>query len=310
MFHRVLVPLDGSELAETVCVYAKELAGRLDLDVVLLHVANPSTQGIVPMELAYIEHMAEIVGRQVKEVQKATDPEKKSKSVKVAGELAVGYSSEEILRFADQNAIDLIILASHGHSGLKRWTIGSVAGQVMSATKIPVWLIKPTPHEQTSYDKWPSKTLIVPLDGSELAESVLPHVEALAKQRGKEPLDVVLVRVSEIMTIPNYYSPDISGVSLNWGNILQEETIRRKQAAKDYLEGIEKRFKKNNIKVKSVVIEGRPQDEVVEYANKVPYSMIIMATHGRSGISRLVYGSVAANILHGVDRPIFMIKPQ
>lgn len=152
--------------------------------------------------------------------------------------------------------------------------------------------------------------MIVPLDGSELAESVLPHVEMLAKQRGSEPIDVILVRIIEIMTIPTYYAPDISGVSLNWGNILQQETIRRKEEAKKYLEGIEKRFTSNNIRVKSVVIEGKPNDEIVEYANKIPFSMIIMATHGRSGISRLVYGSVAANILHGVNRPMFMIKPQ
>ncbi|MEK7353358.1 MAG: universal stress protein [Chloroflexota bacterium] len=310
MYHRMLVPLDGSELAETVCIYAKELAGRLDLDVILLHVSSPATQGLVPMELAYIDHMAEIVGRQVREVQKATELEQKSKPVKVTGELGVGYSAEEIIRFADHNSIDLILLASHGRSGVKRWTVGSVAGKVMSATKIPVWLIKAGAPEETPYDKWPSKTLIVPLDGSELAESVLPHVETLAKQRGAEPLDVILLRVSEIMTIPTYYSPDISGVSLNWGNILQQETIRRKQAAKKYLDGIEERFKKNNITVKSVVIEGKANDEIVEYANKIPFSMIVMATHGRSGLSRLVYGSAAANILHGVTRPIFMIKPQ
>ena len=309
MYHRMLVPLDGSELAETVCTYAKELAGRLDLDVILLHVGNPSTQGIVPMELAYIDHMAEIVKKQVRDVQKATDGEK-SKPVKVTGELAVGYSAEEILRFADQNGIDLILLASHGRSGLKRWTLGSVADKVMRATKIPVWLIKSGAGDETPYDKWPKRTLIVPLDGSELAESVLPHVETLAKQRGTEPIDVVLLRVSEIMTIPTYYSPDMSSVSLNWGNLMQQETIRRKEKAKEYLSEVEKRLKKSGIAVKSMVIEGKANDEVVDFANKQQFSMIIMATHGRSGLSRLVYGSVAANIIHGVNRPIFMIKPQ
>ncbi len=61
MYSRMLVPLDGSELAETVCTYAKELAGRLDIDVVLFHVSNPASQGVMPMEQAYIEHIAEIV---------------------------------------------------------------------------------------------------------------------------------------------------------------------------------------------------------------------------------------------------------
>jgi nucleotide-binding universal stress UspA family protein len=310
MYQRMLVPLDGSELAETVCLYAKDLAGRLDIDVVLLHVSSPASEGLVPMELAYIDHMVEIVGRQVREVQKATETEGKHKPIKVTGELGVGYSADEIIRFAEQNSIDLIVLASHGRSGIKRWTIGSVAGQVMSATKIPVWLIKAGMPEDVPYEDWPSKTLIVPLDGSKLAESVLPHVEVLAHQRGAQLVDVVLVRVNEIINLATFYNPDISGVNLNWGNILQEETDRRKKEASAYLREIEKRLKKADVPVQSAVIEGKATDEIVDFANKTPYSMIIMATHGRSGLSRLVYGSVAANILHGVNKPMFMIKPQ
>lgn len=310
MYSRMLVPLDGSELAEMVCTYAKELAGRLDIDVVLLHVSSPGSQSVVPMERAYIEHVAEIVQGQIKDVQKKTEPQGKSKPVKVTGELVVGYEAEEILSYAEKNSIDLILLGSHGRSGIKRWTIGSVAGKVMGATKIPVWLIKPRTPEETPYDKWPRRTLIVPLDGSELAESVLPHAEALVKQRGTEPMDIVLLRVSEPMTIPTYYSPDMSGVSLDWGNFIQQDTIKRKQAAKDYLAAIEKQLKEKSITVKSAVIEGKTNDEIVDYANKQPFSMIIMATHGRSGLSRLVYGSAAANILNGVSRPMFIIKPQ
>jgi nucleotide-binding universal stress UspA family protein len=309
MYSRMLVPLDGSELAETVCVYAKELAGRLDLDIILLHVSGPASQSVLPMERAYIEHIAETVNNQIKDVQKKTS-QGKAKPVTVTGELIVGHSAEEILSFAEKKSIDLILLGSHGRSGIQRWTIGSIAGKVMGATKLPVWLIKPGAPEEAPYDKWPRRTFIVPLDGSDLAESVLPHLEELVKQRGTEPIDVVLVRVSEPMNIPTYYSPDMSGVSLDWGNFIQQDAIKRKQAAKDYLTEVENRLKAKKLNVKSVVIEGKPNDELVDYANKQPYSTIIMASHGRSGFSRLVYGSTAANILHGVSRPMFIIKPQ
>lgn len=309
MYRKMLVPLDGSELAEEVCVYARELAGRLDTDVVLLHVSNPASEALKPMEQAYIEHVAEVFKQQVEDVQERTG-QGKAKPIKVTGELVVGYAADEILSYADKNSIDLIVLASHGRSGIKRWTIGSVAGKVMSATKIPVWLIKSVGTEEVPYDKWPSQTLIVSLDGSELAESILPHAEVLAKQRGAVPVNLVLIRVAEPLNIPTYYSPDISGVSLNWGNFIQQETERRKQAAKEYLAKVEEKLKNKGIAVKSVVIEGRPTDEVVDFVNKTPNSMIIMATHGRSGLSRLVYGSVAANVLNGVSRPMFIIKPQ
>ena len=308
MLSRMLVPLDGSELAETVCVYAKELAGRLDMDIILLHVSTPARGDVVPMELAYIDHVAERLRRQIKEVQSAGSDGKKP--VKVTSELAVGYAPDEILRFAEEHGIDLILLASHGRSGVKRWTVGSVASKVMGATRIPVWLIKAGAEQETPYDKWPSETLVVTLDGSELAESVLPYAEALAKQHASKPVELVLVRVAEPMNIPTYYSPDISGVSLNWGNIAQQETIRRKQAAKEYLAKVEGKLKEKGISVKSVVVEGRANDEVVDYVNKIPNSMVIVASHGRSGLGRLFYGSVAANIIHGVTRPIFLIKAQ
>jgi len=310
MYRRMLVPLDGSELAEVVFTYAKELAGRLDMDIILLHVSTPSAKGFMPMQRAYIKRAAEIVKRQAREVQQSTGIEPASKPVKVRGELAEGYPADEILRYAEENEVDLILMATRGHSGLKRWSLGSVAGKVLSASKVPIWLIRADIPEETPYDKWPSKTLLVPLDGSELAESVLPHVELLAKQRGTEPVDVVLLRVSETPTTPSYYGPELSGVSLNWGEYMQREEIRRKQVAKEYLAKVEKRLKDGNISVRSEVLGGRANDEIVDYANKHPFSIIFMATHGRSGLSRLVYGSVAANLLHGVSSPIFMVKPK
>ena len=78
----------------------------------------------------------------------------------------------------------------------------------------------------------------------------------------------------------------------------------------EYLSELEKKFKDKGISVRSEVIQGKPDDEIVEYANKNNFSLIVMATHGRSGLSRLVYGSVAANLLQGVTSPILMIKPQ
>jgi nucleotide-binding universal stress UspA family protein len=310
MYRRMLVPLDGSELAEVVFPYAQELAGRLDIDIVLLHVYSSELSQFAPMRQAYITKAADIIRSQARAVQKRTGIQPGGKAVEVQGELAMGYHAEEIIRYADENAIDLILMAAHGRSGLKRWAIGSVAAKTLSASKIPVWLVRAGIPDETPYDKWPSQTLLVLLDGSELAESVLPHVEVLAKQRGAEPVDVVLLRVSETPTMPSYYGPELSGVSLNWGEYLQREEARRKKVAKEYLAQVEKRLKDSNISVQSKVLEGKAADEIIGYANKNPFNIIVMATHGRSGLSRLVYGSVAANLLQGVSNPIFLVKPK
>lgn len=310
MYHRLLVPLDGSELAEVVFTYAKELAGRLDIDVVLLHVSTPAAKSFMPMQQAYIRRATEIVKRQAREVQQNTGIEQAGEPVKVKGELIEGYPADEILKYAEENEVDIILMATRGHSGLRRWSIGSVASKVLSASKIPVWLVRADHAPDTPYDQWPSRNLLVPLDGSELAESVLPHVEALAKQRGVENLEVVLLRVAETPSIPSYYGPELSGVSLNWGEYMQQEEVRRKKSSIDYLETIESQLKGKNINVRSEVVEGKATDEIINYANDNPHSMIVIASHGRSGLSRLVYGSVTASLLTGVTCPIFMVKPK
>jgi len=306
----MLVPLDGSELAEVVFTCVKELAGRLDLDVILLHVYGPTAHEFAPMHRAYIEQAAETIKHQSQEVQQKTGVQPGSKPIEVRGELAVGYPAEEILRYADENTIDLILMATHGRSGIKRWTMGSVVDKVLRASKVPVLLVRAGIPDETPYDQWPKKTTLVPLDGSELAESVLPHVEALAKQRGTEPVDVVLLRVCEPPTTPAYYAPELTGVPLNWGEYEQQEMAKGRQVAQAYLAKVEKQFKDKNIGVRSKVLQGKAADEIVDYVNKNPFHLIVMATHGRSGLSRWVYGSVAENVLQGVSSPILLVRPQ
>lgn len=311
MYRRMLIPLDGSDLAEVVFTCAKELAGRLDLEVILLHVGGSVLHEFAPMRRAYIGQAAEIIKRQIREVQKRIDIQPSGKRTKVREELVDGYAADEILRYADEKAVDLILMATHGRSGAKRWTLGSVADKVLRASKVPVWLVRSGIPEETVSDQWTMKTMLVPLDGSEAAEAVFPHVETLAKQPGAEPIEVVLLRVSEPPATPIYYGADLGEVPFNWGQFVQQETDRGKKVAREYLAKIEKRLKDNNIdRVRSVVLVGKADDMIVDYAKKNPFDLIVMATHGRSGLSRLVYGSVAANILHGVSSPIFLVKPQ
>ena len=310
MYKRMLVPLDGSELAEAIFTYAKELAGKLNIDVILLNVCTPEENEFIPMHQAYIDHAAEVVLRQSQKVEKPKATEPAAKGIKMTGELAVGYPAEEIIRYSEENKIDLILMATHGRSGLKRWTLGSVADKVLRASKIPVLLIHPRVPDEIVYDKWPKQTILVPLDGSELAETVLPHVETLAKQRGPKLVDVTLLRICEPPAIPSYYAPELPDAPLNWGEYMQQETARCKQIATEYLTKIAERLKEKKISVHSQILVGRTADQIVDYVNKNPYSIIVMATHGRSGLSRWVYGSVAENVLTGVSNPIFLVRPQ
>ena len=295
MYKRMLVPLDGSELSEVVFPYAKELAGRLDLEIVLLHVHNPEESETLPLHQAYIERKVEVMARQTEEMRQRMGIGQQAKAVQVRGELVAGYPAEEILRYADENDVGFILMATHGRSGIRRWVLGSVAEKILQASKIPVWLVRAGVPAEVVYDKWPRITMLVPLDGSELAEAVLPHVKTLAKQQGIEQMDVVLFGVAEPSVGSVYYIPNVP-------TTLEE--------MKEYLAKIEKRLKDAGLTVKSEARRGNPAEQIIEYAGENPFNLIVMSTHGRSGLGRWVFGSVADKVLHGASSPVFLVRPQ
>ncbi len=308
MYQRMLVPLDGSGFAEVILPYVKELAGRLDLEVVLLHIARPEERGFyTPIHRAYIKETVDTIRRWSREVQRRSGLEPGTKPVEVRRELVVGYPDEEILRYAETKDIDLILMATHGRTGIRHWALGAVVDKILRQAKVPIWLVRAGISDAVPYDEWPKMTLLVPLDGSELAETVLPHVEALTQQRG-EDVEVVLVRVCEPPTMPSYYAPELSGVPLNWGQYVQQETALCKQTAKEYLVGVEKKLGDKNISVRSEILTGKASDAIIDYATKNPLSLIVMTTHGRTGLRRLVYGSVAESVLLGVSNPIVLVR--
>lgn len=305
-YQRMLVPLDGSELAEQVLVYAKELAGRLDLDVSLLYVCTKEEYQVLPMHRSYVEQVADLLKTQTAAVRAEAGDQSKRKGGQVEGRVTVGYPAEEILRFADENKIDLILMATHGRSGVKRWVLGSVADKVLRASKLPVLLVRSGVTYDVAYDKWPKRTFVVPLDGSKAAESVLAHVEVLAKQKGLDSVEVVLLQVSEPPVVQSDYP---ASMPLNWEEHVKEETAKRKRGAEQYLSTVEKRLKEAGLKVRSEVLVGNPAQEIVSYCGKDRCNLIVMATHGRSGVSRWAYGSVAEKVLLGTASPIVVVRP-
>lgn len=143
------------------------------------------------------------------------------------------------------------------------------------------------------------KMIMVPLDGSELAECVLPHVEEMC--RGDEERVIHLVRVVEPI------KPYVGDYVINATEI-ERMDLENRAAAKRYLEEVSKKLRCDKVMIQKKVLLGRIAEELADYAKDQGIDLIIIATHGRSGVSRWVRGSVADRILHFSYVPILMIR--
>ncbi len=146
-----------------------------------------------------------------------------------------------------------------------------------------------------------SKTL-VPLDGSELAECVLPHLESIATGCGVG--EVTLLRVVEPEALPAAYD---EGYTTSVADFKRAQ-VERKAAAEKYLKDLVGRLKHGSANVKTVVVSGKPADSIADYATKHSMDLIIIATHGRSGVSRWFLGSVADRIVRSACVPVLMVR--
>ena len=144
------------------------------------------------------------------------------------------------------------------------------------------------------------QNILVPLDGSELAECVLPHIEAIAKLCRST---VELVRVVEPIEIPTR-----GEIALD-ADELKQMQLHGERDARGYLKTVSRRLSESGIRTSSRIITGKPAECLVDYVHKRNFELIIMATHGRSGISRWIFGSVADRLLRSSSIPVLLVRP-
>lgn len=146
------------------------------------------------------------------------------------------------------------------------------------------------------------KKLLVPLDGSKRAELILRHVEEMARRYEAE---VVFMQVVEppLIVQPGIVQPDTFNMAL-----FQQEHERLIHVANEYLTGLQGEFRAKGIKAKMTVVTGPVVEAIIEAAELEGADLICIASHGRTGLSRVFYGSVAAGVLQRIDRPLLMIR--
>jgi nucleotide-binding universal stress UspA family protein len=299
MYTRILIPLDGSKTAEKVLPYARFLAGALKLPVELLGVIDIAEVAahVAPEKARYLDTIIEDGVRSSEGYLKRVAGTITGATVKCTVEK--GRAEQAIIEKAATDKGTLITMATHGRSGINRWLVGSVAEKVLRGTTNPLLLVRAADDVKME-EAATLKSVVVPLDGSELAESVLPAVAELAKIL---KLEVVLFRTYRIPY--NAYAGDEGYYAVNYDDLL---TGMREEAV-DYLEKKTAAVKKMGVdKLSSLAKEGFAADEIISLARKTPDNLIAMCTHGRSGVKRWVLGSVTETVVRHSADPVLVIR--
>jgi nucleotide-binding universal stress UspA family protein len=300
MYSKIVVPLDGSKTAENVLPLARSFARSLQVPVELLGVVD-------------IAEMARhVTAGQGLIIRTLIDDETRRLEKYLAGvarnfpaggvqcTVCKGNAAETIIESAAVDKQTLIAMATHGRSGLDRWLLGSVAEKVLRGATNPLLLIRAT-EKAPLWDMATLKRVIVPLDGSSLAERVLPLVEELAKS-----LDL------EVTLLGAYGGPFSAGAAGDgFFNTRQVEAFIAELRAEmvTYLAAKTEEMKRKGVeKVSFAAKEGLAADEIISFAGKTSDNLLAMCTHGRSGVKRWMLGSVTETVVRHCGDPVLVVR--
>jgi nucleotide-binding universal stress UspA family protein len=294
-FKKILVPLDGSTLAELALAPAVELA-RGEASVMLLRaVATHTFPGVDPTDRqvhvvddaeAYLARVAaELRRRGVNDVQTS---------------VWYGPAVSAIVDAAATRGVDLIVMSTHGRGGIGRTVMGSVAEAVLRSGTRPVALVRAQDAPVDDKARPPAsrpgyRRALVPLDGSRFAESVLPLVRDIA---GPVDIELVLLRVVEPQPMPVFDEAQ---------RTLTRELVTRREDAEEYLAPVAADLRNRGVRVDALVCRGEAAKEILRVAREREADLIIMSTHGRTGLRRLVVGSVAEAVARDSSVPVLLM---
>jgi nucleotide-binding universal stress UspA family protein len=294
MYHSILVPLDGSPFSEHALPYALDIARRTAAQIHLAHVyviPPVETDDIVNVELRAHEQ-AYLEGLVARVQPHCAGP---ITTVQLDGPIAT-----ELHDYAIAIKADLVVMTTHGRGAVSRFWLGSVADKLVRQLPMPVLQVRP--HEPApDYTHAPALShILIPLDGSLLAEQILPHALALGRLTQAE-----FTLLQAIPLVIQAYGTELYGAG--WDDQLLEQLRANAHA---YLNGVAASLRAESLRVQTVVMDGLPSSAILEYARTQAVDLIALATHGRSGVARWLLGGVADKVVRGATLPVLLCRPQ
>lgn len=301
MYRKIMVPTDGSGFDRKAILVALRVAERCDAKVFLVRVVTSGaylgtdavTDGMVSVNVLRTEHRAAL-----SELNALAAECRSIINAEIGIDLEEGPAADVLERYARRNKIDLIVISSHGRRGLARLSLGSVTDSLIRGTTIPVLVVKPNPSYLTPEVSQEFQRIIVPLDGSGLAERILTYIVPLAKLEGKE---ITLLHVlppledwcegGDTRTLP-WWKKKVAGAQAYLSRRADEVRLQGVAASVD------------------VVAGDKVAETITDYARREGADLIAIATHGRGGLARVVRGSVADEVIKSAKCSLLVLHPE
>ncbi|WP_433633449.1 universal stress protein [Halomicrococcus sp. NG-SE-24] len=282
MFDNILVPTDGSDCAQAAVGYAEDLATRYEARVHALCVADPRTLENAPQSDQIKQERAETAERTCNELSES--------GVEVEQAVRTDIPHKAILRYATEQDIDLVVMGTHGRTGVERYLLGSVTEKVVRLSNVPVLTVKAKDDGEITY---PYTDILVPTDGSEGAEAAIGPAVDIAST-----YDARIHALSVIDTMA-------MGTDVGSGAILDA----LEESAQSAVETIEEQATQASVTaVETAIQHGYPYRAIRSYVEEHDIDLVVMGTHGRSGIERYLLGSVAEKTVRTSPVPVMTVR--
>ena len=311
MYSKVIVPLDGSELSERSLPYARRIAGALSIPIELVEAFDvlPAAAQITGAAFA-TQRMLEEAQAQSSRYLEQVQAELRSHGHTAITRTLPGAPASAIVDWVGDDPDALVAMSTHGRGGIARWALGSVADKVLHSIPNPMLLIRGSAAKAPTEVE--PKTVLAPLDGSALSELSLEHAATMATALQAR---IVLLRVNQDAELYRQYlrtaerrvpgepesdwapAEELARADAEDSRISLERAARRLSAEFGFAGDVASR-----------PVESRNVAEAIVDMAASEQAMLVMATHGRSGINRLVLGSVTDRVVRHSDVPVLVVR--
>lgn len=293
LYDTVVIPLDGSPLAELVFNQLPWIASPAKTELHLVGVLETWRYAMAARDLVMADLISILRNDQQNYLaQQSLALQQQGYCVHI--HQCEGDAAQTIVKVAAEVDAQLLAMTTHGRSGVRRWTLGSVAERVLHATDLPVLLVRGETIASHAL-----KRVLIPLDGSALAEEALESAAAVAKSSGAS---ILLLQVIQTL--------DPTNQRMLFQTKAEAESALHQwlTESENYLETVGQRLHQQGIAYEVRVRTGDPDRIIAATTVDAGIDLVIMATHGRTGVSRWVYGSVANKVLRGITCPLLLVR--